>query len=156
MSDDGWEQASVSKSFITGDGCAGHGAHQTSTGAHRSRSRPIPSVSHLTRRLWKSDGLSWRWGGMEGEIRAYPNKLISTISARFLPMDPWSAPKVWLHTVVTWTTGFRVTDDEQLLLKATDMISEQVLLQGLCVEYFTWLWRIGWFCKPGLFALSRG
>lgn len=64
-----------------------------STGAHRRQSRPIPSVPHLTRRLWKSDGRLWRCG--EGESgRAYPNKLISKISARFLPMDPWSSPKV--------------------------------------------------------------
>lgn len=33
-----------------------------------------------------------RWGVM---VSAYPNKLISTISVRFLPMDPWSSPKVW-------------------------------------------------------------
>lgn len=32
-----------------------------------------------------------------GKRRAYPNKLISTISACFPPTDPRSAPKVWLH-----------------------------------------------------------
>lgn len=108
MSDDGWEQASVSKSFITGDGCAGQAAHQTPTRARRCQSWPIPSVSHLTQRFWNSDGRLWHWGGTEGEIRAYPNKLISTISACFLLMDPWSSPKVWLCTVVTRTTSRRL------------------------------------------------
>lgn len=104
MSDDEWEQASVSKSFIARDGCAGNDAHQPSTGARRCQSRPVPSVSHLTRRLCNSDGRLWRWGGTEGEIRAYPNKLISTISARFLLMDPRSCPKVWLRSVATRAT----------------------------------------------------
>lgn len=40
---------SVSKSFITGDGCAGHTKPRPGPIAVRA----IPSVSHLTRRLWK-------------------------------------------------------------------------------------------------------
>lgn len=42
-------------------------------------------------RLWKPGGGRSRcWGATEGEIRPYPNKLISTISTRFLPTDPRS------------------------------------------------------------------
>lgn len=54
-----------------------------------------PSQVCPSRRLWKSDGRLCRWGVMVEGVSAYPNKLISTISIRFLPMDPWSSPKVW-------------------------------------------------------------
>ena len=138
MSDDGWEQASVSKTFITGDGCAPATPRtKLRLGPIARQNQSIPSVSHLTRRLWKSDGRSWRWGGTEGEIRAYPNKLISTISTRFLPMDPWSAPKVWLHTAATRLTrrgageGWRAA-----AFTGKDMISRQVVLFEVFAAYF--------------------
>lgn len=73
-------------------------AHQTSTRARCCQSRHISSASHLTQHLWNSDGHSWHRGRTDRDIKAYPNKLISTISARFLLIDPWSSPQVWRRT----------------------------------------------------------
>lgn len=80
-SDDGWLYASVSRILLS----------------LVSQSEPVhPEWA------WKCLEVRWPLALLRGEMRAYPNKLISTISARFPPMDPRSAPKVWLHTMVTW------------------------------------------------------
>lgn len=88
--------------------------------------RPIPSVSHLTRRLWKSDGRSW----LRSLIQTSSLAQLALVSQRWTPGAPLKFDCAVLQGPGDATSS--------CFHKLKSRSSEQVVQNAApCVKYFT-------------------